>query len=162
MLVVSCRVDGWVTERPGDEGSAVRQGDLLAVIDSRDSQLKLDELRAKAESFRLRQQRAAALLTISSTTTRGAVTAALAQQRSLRSQLAQVKREFARANALLDKTVSREQWEVRQHQLQQLEATERASNSAVLDAQAKLGARAFADGRANSKPHNRFGGSQDS
>jgi len=47
VIAVASRVSGWVIELPIIEGDAVKQGQVLARIDARDSQLQLEGLKAR-------------------------------------------------------------------------------------------------------------------
>jgi len=51
VITISSRVSGWVTELPVMEGDEVKQGQLLARVDDRDSVLQLEVLRAKFEAI---------------------------------------------------------------------------------------------------------------
>jgi len=51
VITISSRVSGWVTELPVIEGDVVKQGQLLAQIDDRDSVLKLEALAAKLKAL---------------------------------------------------------------------------------------------------------------
>lgn len=139
MITVSSRVDGWVSERLVTDGEIIRRDAVLAVIDQREATLKLDELRAQAESVRSRRERTAVQLRMTGATAQDAVAAAQARQRAAAAQLEQARREFERANALRDRVVSRETWEQRQNQLRQAEENEHAAAAALSDAKAKLG-----------------------
>ena len=138
MTTVSSRVAGWVIERPVTDGETVKKGQVLAVIDQRDAELKLAELRAKAESIRLRRERIGIQQDMVKATAHDAVTAAQANQKAAASKLEQAQREFQRANELLGRMVSRELWEQRQTQLRQAEAAASAASAVLADARAKL------------------------
>ncbi|MGD1015197.1 MAG: HlyD family secretion protein [Roseiarcus sp.] len=153
MITIASRVDGWLTARPVTDGEKIHSGELLAVIDQREAALRLAELRAKLESTRLQEKRAAAQLRMSETTSPDAVAAAKARReaveasrRSAASRLDEAQRDFARADAVVGRLVSRELWDQRQTQLRQAEENERAAaaelaaaDAALADAQAKLG-----------------------
>ncbi len=153
MITIASRVDGWVTARPVTDGEKIHSGELLAVIDQREAALRLAELRAKLESTRLQEKRAAAQLRMTEATSPDAVAAAKARreaveasQRSAASRLDEAQRDFARADAVVGRLVSRELWDQRQTQLRQAEENERAAtaelaaaDAALADAEAKLG-----------------------
>ncbi|MDR0476874.1 MAG: HlyD family secretion protein [Desulfobulbaceae bacterium] len=139
MIIVSSRVDGWISERPVTDGQIIHEGQELIVIDQREANLKLSELRAKAESIRLRREQITIQRQMMETTAHDTVTAASANQKAAASKLEQAKREFRRADELLGRMVSRELWEQRQTQLRQAEAAALSASTAVSDAQAKLG-----------------------
>jgi membrane fusion protein (multidrug efflux system) len=153
MITISSRVDGWVSARPVTDGEKIRSGELLAVIDQREAALRLAELRAKLESTRLQEKRAAAQLRMTQTTSPDAVAAAKARReaveagrRSADSRLDEAQRDFARADAVVGRLVSRELWDQRQTQLRQADESQRsataelaAADAALADAQAKLG-----------------------
>jgi membrane fusion protein (multidrug efflux system) len=138
MITVSSRVGGWVTERPVTDGDTIHKGQEMVVIDQREAVLKLAELRAKAESIRLRQERIAIQQRMVKATAHDAITAAQANQKAAVSKLEQAQREFKRAEELLGRMVSRELWEQRQTQLRQAEAAALSASAALADAQAKL------------------------
>jgi membrane fusion protein (multidrug efflux system) len=153
MITISSRVDGWVTARPVTDGEKIHSGESLVVIDQREAALRLAELRAKLESVRLQQKRSATQLHMTETTGPDAVAAAKARreaveanQRSAASRLDEAQRDFARADAMVGRIVSRELWDQRQTQLRQAENNERsataelaAADAALADAEAKLG-----------------------
>ena len=139
MITISSRVDGWVSERLVTDGESIRKGQELIVIDQREADLKLAELRAKAESIRLRREQITIQRRMMETTAHDAVTAARANQKAAASKLEQAQREFQRADQLLGRMVPRELWEQRQTQLRQAEATALSATTALTDAEAKLG-----------------------
>jgi len=153
MITVSSRVEGWVTERPVTDGEKIRKDEELVVIDQREAKLKLAELNAKAESIRLQRERLLAQVHITEITAPNAVTAAEARcadaeahQRAARSQLDQARRDFQRADAMVNRTVSLEVWDQRKTRFHQDEDAERsasavlaAAKAALNDAHAKLG-----------------------
>lgn len=139
MVIVSSRVDGWIAERPVTDGQVVEQGQEMIVIDQREAELKLAELRAKVESIHLREDRIAIQYRMVKTTASNAVTAAQSRQKAVTSKLEQARREFQRAEELLGRMVSREVWERRQTQLQQSEAEALSASAGLADAQVKLG-----------------------
>lgn len=153
MITVSSRVDGWVVERPVTDGEKIQKDQDLVVIDQRKTKLQLAELDAKAESIRLQQDRTATQLHMVETTAPDAVTAAAARraaieanQRAAASRQDQARRDFQRADAVVDRIVSREIWDQRQTQLRQAEeaghsvsAELAASDAALADARVKLG-----------------------
>jgi membrane fusion protein (multidrug efflux system) len=139
--------------RPATDGDAIRQDEELVVIDQRETRLRLLELRAKAEAVRLQQERSATELKMAETTAPAAVTAAAARraaaearQRSAAAHLEQARHEFERADAVVDRIISRELWDQRQTQLRQAGDAERsaaadlaAAAAAQTDAEARLG-----------------------
>jgi len=153
MITISSRVDGWVAARPVTDGEKIHSGESLVVIDQREAALRLAELRAKLESTRLQQKRAATQLRMAETTGPDAVAAAKARReaveankQSAASRLDEAQRDFARADAVVGRIVSRELWDQRQTQLRQAEENERsataelaAAAAALADAEAKLG-----------------------
>ena len=69
MVSVSSRVAGRVVERPIRSGSVVAMGDVLAVIDDRESRTRLDELLAELDRIEAeRAERAAEIILIDQTT----------------------------------------------------------------------------------------------
>lgn len=51
VIAISSRVSGWITELPVMEGDEVKQGQLLARVDDRDSVLQLEVLRSKFQAI---------------------------------------------------------------------------------------------------------------
>jgi membrane fusion protein (multidrug efflux system) len=153
MITIASRVDGWVTVRPVTDGEKIQIGQSLVVIDQREAALRLAELRAKLESVRAQEKRAATQLRMAETTSPDAVAAAKARreaaeasQQSAASRLDEAQRDFARADAVVGRIVSRELWDQRQTQLRQAEEGERsataelaAADASLADAQARLG-----------------------
>jgi membrane fusion protein (multidrug efflux system) len=153
MITISSRVDGWVTARPVTDGETIHSGQSLVVIDQREAALRLAELSAKLESVRSQQKRSATELRMAETTGPDAVSAAKARrqaveanQRAAASRLDEAQRDFARADAVVGRIVSRELWDQRQTQLRQAEENERsataelaAADAALADAEVKLG-----------------------
>jgi len=107
MITVSSRVSGWVTEIPVTEGQALRNGDVLAKIDSRESAILVRQMESKfarvqADRERLNKEKQ---LTEQQTTTlyntrTSALEAAKASVASLKPQLDLAKANLARAESL--------------------------------------------------------------
>ena len=51
MINVASRIPGWVVEFPLEEGQQVRKGDTLVLVDSRETKLKLSEVKARLETL---------------------------------------------------------------------------------------------------------------
>jgi membrane fusion protein (multidrug efflux system) len=153
MITISSRVDGWVTERTVTDGDTIRQDEQLVVIDQRQARSHLEELHAKAEAVRLQQDRLGTELQMVKITAPAAVTsaaahraAAEARHRSAAAHLEQARHDFQRADAVVERLVSREVWDQRQTLLRQAEDAERsaaadltAADAAQADARARLG-----------------------
>ncbi|HXP95360.1 MAG TPA: HlyD family secretion protein [Telmatospirillum sp.] len=141
MITMSSRVDGWVASRPADDGQKISVGQILAVIDQRETVLQRDELRAKAASLRLQKERTATQLHIAETTAPSAVTAALARRsanlaslNSAQSEVDRARRDYQRADALLnDQFISRQTWDLRRSQLRQAEETARGATAQMAE-----------------------------
>lgn len=154
MIKVASRVSGWLTQLPVVEGQSIKKGQVLAVLDKRDAQLRLDDLQARiaADTAKIQQYET------QQHTTRGsnqaevadasaqvvAASAAVAQAEH-QEQLAQI--DFDRIDKLLKTgVVSRQQWDTSHNHLIQLRdaldharAKRTAARAALKKAQAEGG-----------------------
>ena len=119
MIMISSRIDGWVTEVPVSEGRKVYVNDPLVMIDGRASALRLREIDSQRKSLQAEREQIEAEVRMIDQQTRGrfeaaraALNAARAAKAGMDTELEQVKNDFERAQSLLDKKViSRQRWE---------------------------------------------------
>jgi len=126
MITISSRVDGWVVARPVTDGEKVRTGQELIVIDQREAGLRLTELHAKADALRAQQREIVTQLQIAEVT-------APAGLKSADAHLDQTRNDFRRADALVERIVSRETWDQRRAQLRQAEDAEQSARARLGD-----------------------------
>ena len=119
MIMISSRIDGWVTEVPVSEGDVLRTGQPLIMIDNRESSLRLREIDAQRKSLQAEKLRIEAEIRMIDQQTRGRVEASRAALNSahaaksgMDAELEQIRNDFERAQSLLQKRViSRQRWE---------------------------------------------------
>lgn len=112
-VVLSSRSAGWVAELPVEDGDRVRKGDVLAVIDQREAQLRLAALDAQAERLEAEMQRLAARRAMEDSRTasqvaeaRARLAAAEADHRVALAALALARSQHRRTTALHERRVS--------------------------------------------------------
>ncbi|MDP7549399.1 MAG: biotin/lipoyl-binding protein, partial [Alphaproteobacteria bacterium] len=108
MIMISSRIDGWVTKVPVSEGSLLSAGQPLIMIDSRDSTLHLREIGAQRSSLQAERQRIEAEVRMIDQQTRGrhdaslaALTAAQAAKAGMDTEMEQIRADFERAESLM-------------------------------------------------------------
>ena len=146
LIVVSSRVDGWVTSLGITEGSTIAAGNVLAAIDSRESKLRVVELKAQISGIEAERSRLAAERRLVDEQTaslysseRSQLESAQVTVSSLQPQLDLAKRELQRANSLFDRKVfSRRQLDQADTALQQIDRENRMAVADLKAAQAKL------------------------
>ncbi|MDE0942297.1 MAG: HlyD family secretion protein [Alphaproteobacteria bacterium] len=119
MVMMSSRIDGWVTKVPVSEGHKITAGQPLIVIDGRASVLRLREIDAQRKSMGAERGRIDAEIRMIDHQTRGrfqasraALNAAEAAKAGMDTELEQIRSDFERAQSLLKKRViSRQRWE---------------------------------------------------
>ena len=119
VITISSRVQGWITSIPISEGDKLSAGDVMVVLDSRETETRLRELDAAIASLTAEQSTISAQITMVDLQTRGrlqaaraALEAAQAAENALASDLELAQSEFGRAQSLLEKKViSRQRWE---------------------------------------------------
>ena len=119
MIMMSSRIDGWVTKIPVSEGSQVSIGQPLIAIDGRESSLRVREIDAQHKSLQAERRQIEAEIRMIDQQTRGrsaASRAALAAARAAKSgmdtALEQITNDFERGQSLLaKKVISRQRWE---------------------------------------------------
>ena len=146
LIVVSSRVDGWVTSLGITEGSTIAAGNVLATIDSRESKLRVVELKAQISGIEAERSRLAAERRLVDEQTaslysseRSQLESAQVTVSSLQPQLDLAKRELQRAKSLFDRKVfSRRQLDQADTALQQIDRENRMAVADLKAAQAKL------------------------
>jgi membrane fusion protein (multidrug efflux system) len=146
LIVVSSRVDGWVTSLGITEGSTIADGNVLAAIDSRESKLRVVELKAQISGIEAERSRLAAERRLVDEQTaslysseRSQLESAQVTVSSLQPQLDLAKRELQRAKSLFDRKVfSRRQLDQADTALQQIDRENRMAVADLKAAQAKL------------------------
>ena len=151
MIMISSRINGWVTKVPVSEGSKVSAGNPLIIIDGRDSVLRLREIDAQQKSLQAERQLIEAEIRMIDQQTRGriaasraALTAAEAAKAGMDTEMEQIKSDFERAQSLLaKKVISRQRWEslrtayrMTGQQVLKSKADVAQANAAVVEAQA--------------------------
>ena len=151
MIMISSRINGWVTDVPVSEGYKVAARDPLIKIDSRDSVLRLEEIEAQRKSLQAERQQIVAEVRMIDHQTRGrfeaaraALTAAQAAKAGMDTELEQIKNDFERGQSLLNKKViSRQRWEslrtayrMAGQQVLKGQADVAQANASVMEAQA--------------------------
>ncbi len=151
MIMISSRIDGWVTDVPVSEGHKVEANHPLIMIDNRDSALRLREIAAQRKSLQAERQQIEAEVRMIDQQTRGrleasraALTAAQAAKAGLDTELEQIKNDFERGQSLLaKKVISRQRWEslrtayrMAGQQVLKGQADVAAANASVMEAQA--------------------------
>ncbi len=152
MIMISSRIDGWVTKVPASEGNKVAVRDPLVMIDSRDTALRLREIDAQRKSLQAERQQIEAEIRMIDQQTRGrleasraALTAVQAAKTGMDTEMEQIKNDFERGESLLlKKVISRQRWEslrtayrMAGQEVLKAQADVAQANAAVMEAQAE-------------------------
>ncbi len=143
---MSSRVAGWFTRLDVSEGSRISSGQVLLIIDSRESKLRVSELDAQISGLDAEDGRLAAERRLVDDQTaslysseRSQLDAAKTAVSSLQPQLKLVRREFQRAKSLFERKVfSRRQLDQAETARQQIERQNRMAVAELNAAEAKL------------------------
>ena len=153
LVTITSRVDGWVVRRAVTDGDRIRAGAELVIIDQREAELQLAELRARAASIRLDRERTATELHMAEATAPSAVTVAEARRAAAeanlgaaQSEVDRTQRDYRRTDALVNNQFSsRQTWDLQRSQRDQAMDRQRAAQAqlaeagaAVTDATARL------------------------
>jgi membrane fusion protein (multidrug efflux system) len=146
LVTISSRIDGWVVRRTVTDGDAVSAGGELVIIDQREAELQLAELRAKAASIRLDRERTATQLHMAETTAPTAVTAAEARRtaaeanlRAATSEVERTRRDYQRTDALVNNQFSsRQTWDLQRSQRDQATDRQNAAGAQLAEARAAV------------------------
>jgi len=146
LITVSSRVAGWVTELHVTEGDDISKGQVIVQIDSRESQLLIDQYVAGIQGIEADRQRLIAekkLVDVQTKaryhTQRSELGTAEAELLSLAPQLKLARSDFQRSKSLFDKKIiSRKTFDVSQAREQQLSGEHRRAVAEVQEARNKL------------------------
>lgn len=146
MIDIGSKVSGWIVSFPVSSGDLVKKGDVLVVIDSRDTVLKVQQLEAKASALTAGYEGQQAEIEMVERQTGGAYQAAssqlegaLASLSSATSELEFRASEWKRAKVLRKKKIiSVRGYEAAQTQYRQASQSREASIANVANARAKL------------------------
>lgn len=122
MVNVSSRIPGWVEEFAPEEGDAVRPGDTLVLIDSRDTKMQLAEVDARLETLKVQEEKRRLELELAKKQIQSAIEAERANVEAARAALSEARveldrteRELSRAQSLLDQNmISNDEFEARE------------------------------------------------
>ena len=146
MIDVSSKVSGWIVEFPVSSGDQLQQGDLMAVIDSRETALKLQELEARVSAMTADYEGQQAEIKMVEKQTSGALQAARSQLNvseatlsSADSELEFRASEWKRSQALRSKKIiSLQDYESAQTSFRKAKQAREAAVGNVAQARAKL------------------------
>ncbi len=121
MISVSSRMPGWVVDFSVDEGQQVAKGDVLVIIDARDTDLQILELEASLNTKRREYERLQKELSLRVKQVDSGIEVARSRHETAKIELsesrvllAQAISDFERADSLLEqKMISEETWESR-------------------------------------------------
>lgn len=126
-VVLSSRSAGWVTELRVGDGDWVRQGDVLAVIDQREGELRLAGLAAQEERLRAEAARLAAERLMADRRTAGAVAEAEA-----RLAVAEADHEVARSAHALARSIHQRSAALHERRVSSVQTMEETQTAAEL------------------------------
>ena len=146
LVTISSRVSGWVTAVAVEEGDAVAVNQVLATVDARESQLRLNQLEAQVRTAGADRGRLGAQRDLIDAQTRSRLetqqarlNAASASVSALEAQTELATAELARARALFDKNViSRQELEKTQAEARRLAGEHRMAVAEREESRAKL------------------------
>ncbi len=105
-VIVSARVSGRIEKLPVDEGTEVRAGDLIALLEAQDLAAQRDAAAATVASLRSRVQETQATQELAQGETSSGVAGAIARLESAKSQLAEVRADLERVRLDNERMVS--------------------------------------------------------
>lgn len=146
LVTISSRVAGWVTNVSVEEGDAVTVAQVLAIIDDRESRLRVRQLEAQVRIIGADRDRLAAERELIDAQTRSRLetqqarlNAARASVSALEAQTELAAAELGRARSLFDKkVVSRQELETAQAEARRLEGQHRMAIAELEESRAKL------------------------
>ncbi len=146
LITISSRVAGWVTNVSVEEGDAVTVAQLLAMIDDRESRLRVNQLEAQVRTIGSDRDRLGAERDLIDEQTRSRLktqqarlNAASASVSALEAQTQLATAELGRARSLFNKKViSRQELEKAQAEARRLEGQHRMALAEFEEARAKL------------------------
>ena len=146
LVTISSRVAGWVTNVSVEEGDAVTVAQLLAMIDDRESRLRVSQLEAQVRTIGADRDRLGAERDLIDEQTRSRLdtqqarlNAASASVSALEAQTELATAELGRARSLFNKKViSRQELEKAQAEARRLEGQHRMAVAEFAESRAKL------------------------
>jgi membrane fusion protein (multidrug efflux system) len=146
LITVSSRVSGWVSNISASLGDTIVKGGILAMIDDRESQLRLAELEAQVSGIQAERTRARADLELVNQQTKSRLVSARANKNaakvsvsSLRPQRELAKRELKRSQKLFAKRViSRRQLDQSEARHERIDREYRLALAELKSAEAKV------------------------
>lgn len=146
LVTISSRVSGWVTDVSVEEGDAVNAKEVLAIIDDRESRLRVKQLEAQLRTIEADRERLGAERALIDEQTRSRLetqqsrlNAARASVSALDAQSELATAELARARSLFGKNViSRQELEKAQAEARRLEGQNRMAVAELEESRAKL------------------------
>lgn len=146
LISVSSRMSGWVESFPVNEGQFVKKGDLLAAIDARGANLRLQELDSHLATIEAEYSKQEAELHLTEKQINSRLTVQHSKFKAAESSLsrakvdlAQKESDWSRAQSLLkQQIISREIWEGRQSNYQKALQNRNGSEAEVEMASANL------------------------
>jgi len=146
MIDIGSKVSGWIVSFAIASGDRVQQGDVLAIVDSQDTVLKLRQLQARASALAAGYEGQQAEIAMVEQQTSGAylaassqLSAALAAQASATTEQSFRSGEWQRSQALRDKKIiSVQDFEAAQSQYHQASQARDVAQANVASARARL------------------------
>lgn len=146
LVVISSKVSGRIEDLAVKEGSRLQRGDLVVQLDSRETALKLEELKAQLKSTQSSIAQAKAELAMVERQTGGALQAAQSQLTAAKANLASTDSdlelkaaEWERSQSLRERGIlSQQGWEQARSSFQVAEQNQNRARAQVASAQAKL------------------------
>ena len=146
MIDISSKVSGWVVEFPVSSGELLQKNDVLAVIDSRETVLKLQELESKISAMAADYEGRQAEIVMVEQQTTGALQSAQSQlalaEASLAASVSELEfraSEWQRAQTLRERRIiSQHDFEADKSQFQKSQQGRQAALASVATARAKL------------------------
>jgi membrane fusion protein (multidrug efflux system) len=146
LVVISSKVSGRVETLAIKEGSLLKRGDLVAQLDSRETALKLEELKAQLSAMESSIGQARAEVAMVERQTGGALQAAQSQLTAAKANLASTDSdlelkaaEWERSQSLRERGIlSQRGWEQARSSFQVAEQNQNRARAQVASAQAKL------------------------
>jgi membrane fusion protein (multidrug efflux system) len=146
LVTISSRVSGWVTNISVEEGDAVAANQVVAIVDDRESRLRVKQLEAQVRTIGADRDRLDAERELIDVQTRSRLetqqsrlNAASASVSALEAQTDLATAELARARSLFDKKViSRQELEKAQAEARRFEGQHRMAVAELEESRAKL------------------------
>jgi membrane fusion protein (multidrug efflux system) len=127
-VLISARVEGYITQLNIDDNQIVKKGDVLAVIDDRDYRAKLEQANARVTEAKAYSN----FLHANKNTQQSSISNADAQVSAIEAKKRQINQDVARFSALIEKgSAPRQTLDKLQSESQQTSAELRGSQAAV-------------------------------